>query len=265
MACRDREKANEARNRLEEELRTPDLRIIELDLADLNSINDFARKFREKYDRLDFMVNNAGVMQIPWKRTDFGFEYQFGVNHLGHFALNAQLIDLIEETEDSRVISVSSLLHRKAEMNFDLLNSEEDYDRSRAYADSKMANLMYARELDKRFKENNIDSKAFSAHPGYSDTNLQINSARKTGGLLKLAGMKLANKVIAQSPEKGCLPILYGLTEDLDGEEFIGPSGFKEIRGSPEIVEPDERANDEELRAKLWEFSEEELGIDFSI
>ena len=262
MACRDHDKASEARNKIEKELRDPDLRIIELDLADLNSINDFARRFREKYDRLDLMVNNAGVMHLPFKRTEFGFEYQFGVNHLGHFYLNSRLIDMIEETEDSRVVCVSSLLHKKAELEFDELNSEEDYDRKTAYGDSKMANLMHALELDKRFKEKDIDSKAIAVHPGYSDTNLQTRAA---GNHLKKAGTKLMNKVAAQSAEKGALPTLYACAAELEGGEFIGPDGFKQMRGYPTEVEPDERAEDKELRERLWEFSEDELGISFQI
>ncbi|MFB6100425.1 MAG: oxidoreductase [Candidatus Nanohalobium sp.] len=262
MACRDREKANEARNEVEKELRDPDLRIIELDLADLNSINDFARRFKEKYDRLDFMVNNAGVMHLPFKRTEFGFEYQFGVNHLGHFYLNSRLIDMIEKTEDSRVVCVSSLLHRDAELDFEEMNNRESYDKKVAYGDSKMANLMYAKELDQRFKEKEVDSKAIAVHPGYSDTNLQ---ARAAGGRIKTAGMKLMNKVAAQSAEKGALPTLYACTAELKGGEFIGPDGFKQMRGNPTKVQPDERAEDRELRQKLWEFSEDELGISFGV
>lgn len=265
MACRDHGKASEARYEIEQELRDPDLRIIELDLADLNSINDFARRFKEKYNRLDLMVNNAGVMHIPFRRTEFGFEYQFGVNHLGHFYLNSQFIDMIKETVDSRVISVSSLLHRSAELNFEGMNDEDSYDKKTAYADSKMANLMYAKELNRKFEEKDIDSKAFAVHPGYSDTNLQMRAAKTTGGKLKLLGMKAMNRAVAQSAEKGALPTLYACTESLEGGEFIGPDGFKEMRGSPTIVQPDKRAEDEGLRQKLWKFSEEDLGINFSV
>lgn len=265
MACREHDKASEARNEIEKELRDPDLRIIELDLADLNSINDFARRFEEKYDRLDLMVNNAGVMHIPFSRTEFGFEYQFGVNHLGHFYLNSQLIDIIKETEDSRVISISSLLHRSAKLDFEDMNEEESYDKKTAYADSKMANLMYAKELNRKFEEKDVDSKAIAVHPGYSDTNLQMRAAKTTGGKLKLLGMRAMNKVLAQPAEKGALPTLYACSEDLEGGEFVGPDGFKEMRGNPTVVQPDERAEDEELREKLWKFSEEELGINFSV
>jgi NAD(P)-dependent dehydrogenase (short-subunit alcohol dehydrogenase family) len=265
LACRNHDKANKARNKIEKEFRDPDLRIIELDLADLSSVNDFARRYREKYDRLDFMVNNAGVMHLPFRRTDFGFEYQFGVNHLGHFYLNSQLMELIEDTEDSRVVCVSSLLHKKAELEFDSLNDRESYNKKTAYADSKMANLLYAKELDSRFKQEEIDSKAVAVHPGYSDTNLQIRAAKTAGGKLKLAGMKAMNKVVAQSAEKGALPTLHGCTAELEGGEFIGPDGFKEIRGNPTQVEPDPRAENQELRQELWKFSEEELGINFEV
>jgi NAD(P)-dependent dehydrogenase (short-subunit alcohol dehydrogenase family) len=265
MACRSRDKANEARNQIEEELRDPDLRIIELDLADLNSINNFVRRFQEKYDRLDLMINNAGVMHIPFKRTGFGFEYQFGVNQLGHFALNAQLIDTIKDTENSRVVCVSSLLHKKAKMNFETLNDEKNYEKSTAYADSKMANLMYAKELDKKFKQEEVDSKAIAVHPGYSATNLQLRSAKASGGKIRVLGTKLVNKVLGQPAEKGALPTLYACTEDLEGGEFIGPDGFKEMRGSPTEVEPDKRALDPNLREELWNFSENQLGFTFEL
>ena len=265
MACRVKTKADEARSRIEKDVQDPDIRIIELDLADLNSVNNFSRRFNEKYDRLDILVNNAGVMHIPFKRTDFGFEYQFGVNHLGHFVLTSNLMEVLEETENSRVVCVSSALHKKAELDFHSMNEEESYDKGTAYADSKMANLMFAKSLNKRFEKNDIDSIAVAVHPGYAATNLQIKSAKSTGGKLKVAGFKALNKVVAQSAEDGAMPTLYGATEDLDGGEFIGPSGFMEMRGSPKIVEPDERANNEELREELWEFSEEELGMKFEL
>ena len=265
MACRNHDKATQARKEIEEELRDPDLRIIELDLADLNSINDFARRFRENYDRLDLMVNNAGVMHLPFRRTEFGFEYQFGVNHLGHFYLNSQLVDLIKETEASRVVTVSSLLHKKGELNFEQLNDEESYDKNLAYGDSKLANLLYAKELDKRFKENEIDSKSIAVHPGYSDTQLQKKSFTESGNKIGLLVGKAMNFALAQSAESGSQPTVYACLQELEGGEFIGPDGFKQMRGKPTEVEPDERANNEELRTRLWDYSEDELGINFEL
>ena len=263
LACRSKEKADNARSRIEEVVKDPDLRIIELDLGDLNSIIGFAGRFKEKYDQLDILVNNAGVMMIPFQRTEFGFEYQFGVNHLGHFALTSNLMDLIKKTENSRVVCVSSGLHKSAKLNWVEINKEDSYDKKTAYGDSKMANLMFAKSLDEKFKENNIDSIAVAVHPGYADTNLQIRSAKTTGGRLKLAGMKTANKILAQSAEDGAMPTLYGCTSNLEGGEFIGPSGFMEMRGSPQIVEPDKRAKDKKLREKLWKFSEKQLDMKF--
>ncbi len=265
MACRDHGKATEARKNIEEDLRDPDIRIIELDLADLSSINDFARRFRENYDRLDLMVNNAGVMYSPFKRTDFGFEYQFGVNHLGHFYLNSQLIDTVKDTEDSRVVTVSSLLHKDAEMDFNRLNDKDSYDKKVAYADSKLANLLYAMELDRRFKEKEIDSKSIAVHPGYSDTQLQKKSFIESGNKLGLLVGKVMNFALAQSAESGSQPTVHACLESLDGGEFVGPDGFKEMRGKPTQVQPDERAKNNELRTKLWDFSEDELGISFNL
>jgi len=265
LACRSKEKADDARIRIEEEVDDPDLRIIELDLGDLNSITKFAGRFKEKYRQLDILINNAGVMMIPFQRTSFGFEYQFGVNHLGHFALTSKLIDLIKKTENSRVICVSSALHKGAELNWSQMNKEDSYDKKTAYSDSKLANLLFAKSLDEKFKEKNIDAKAVAVHPGYADTNLQVRSAKTTGGRLKLMAMKTANKVLAQSAEDGAMPTLYACTSNLKGGEFIGPSGLMEMRGTPKKVEPDERANNKKLQQKLWTYSEKQLETKFKI
>lgn len=238
--------------------------VMEIDLASTGSIEEFAEKFRSKFDRLDILVNNAGVMMIPWRQTEFGFEYQFGVNFLGHFKLNSELFEVLEKTQNSRVISVTSLFHKRAEMNFEVLNSKEEYDRVRAYADSKMALMIYTLELDEMFKIAGIDSKAVAAHPGYAATDLHKKAGDSFGGELgeRMAGFM--NRFVAQPPEKGALPILYAATDEtLEGGEMVGPGGFKAIRGSPEVQQPDTRALDKQMREKLWSFSEKVMGIDF--
>lgn len=262
MACRSIEKGRKAREKIEDEESSVDLRVMELDLASLDSVHSFAMKYMDSFDTLEVLVNNAGVMMIPWRTTEFGFEYQFGVNHLGHFALNAKLMDLVKQTEDSRVVSLTSLYHREAEMDFEKFNSVEHYDRKRAYSDSKMANLMYAKELNRRFENEGIDSRAAAAHPGYAATNLQKRAGRGYGGFVgaQLAG--LMNRALGQPAEQGALNTVYAATErSIEGGELVGPDGWKKWRGSPEVQEPDPRANNIELREKLWNYSERQLDI----
>lgn len=265
LGCRSIEKGRNAQEKIEKELKESEVFLMKLDLADIESIRSFARKYRKKFEKLDLMINNAGVMHIPFRKTDFDFEYQFGVNHLGHFLLNSQLIDMIKETENSRVVSVSSLLHKRAELNFDKLNDRNFYDKNTAYADSKMANLLYAKLLNHKFYEKDIDSKAFAVHPGYASTNLQLRAAGSTGGKIKLLFTKVLNKLIAQSAKNGALPTLYACSEQLEGGEFIGPSGFKQLRGSPTEVEPDPIAEDRNLQKKLWNYSENQLEINYEV
>jgi NAD(P)-dependent dehydrogenase (short-subunit alcohol dehydrogenase family) len=266
MACRDLKKGRKAREKIEDGDESADLRVMELDLASLDSIHSFASRYREGFESLDILVNNAGVMMIPWKTTEFEFEYQFGVNHLGHFALNSKLIDVIKSTEGSRVVSLTSLYHEKAEMDFEKFNSVEHYDRQRAYADSKMADLMFVEELNRRFNRENVDSKAAAAHPGYASTNLQKRAGRGYGGFVgaKLAG--LMNRTIGQPAEKGALNTMYAATNpEIEGGELIGPNGWKRMRGYPEVQEPDDRAQDIELRERLWSYSEKALDIKFEV
>jgi len=206
------------------------------------------------------------VMHLPFKRTDYGFEYQFGVNFLGHFLLNSKLIDIIEDTEDSRVVSVSSLLHKDGELDFEELNSEDSYDKRQAYADSKLAILVYAMELQRRFEEKEVDSKSIAVHPGYVDTQLHSKAAKHRDGTAKSLAYKSMTKALAQSPKKGALPSLYAAcSEKVVGGDFIGPRGFKKIRGLPEKAKPVEKAYDEELADQLWNFSEETMETEFTV
>lgn len=266
MACRNERKAKRAKEQIEAKDDTAELDVMVVDLANRSQIKVFSSNFEEKYERLDIMINNAGVMHTEFKRTDFGFEYQFGVNFLGHFLLNSELVDLIKETGGSRVVSVSSLLHRDAEMNFDKLNSEEEYDRKRAYADSKMAMILYASELQRRFEREEIDSKSVPVHPGFVDTPLHDKAASNMEGKIYPLAYRGAARTMAQSPEKGALPSLYAATaEGVEGGEFIGPGGFREMRGNPTEVEPDGRAEDEELASKLWEYAEKQVETEFNL
>lgn len=264
LGCRNPRKAEEAKRKILEEHTDAEVECITLDLANKSQIKVFAAKFRQEYDRIDVLVNNAGVMHLPFKRTDFGFEYQFGVNYLGHFLLNSELIDLIKETEGSRVVSVSSLLHKNGELDFDKLNSEKGYDKRQAYADSKLAILVYAKELQRRFETKGIDSRSIAVHPGYVDTPLHDKAARHREGKVGSLTYRGITRTIAQSPRKGALPTLFAATESkVEGGEFIGSGGFKELRGPPEEVEGIEKTEDRDLAEELWRFSEKVMETDF--
>lgn len=174
MACRLMEKAEKARTRIENDVEDADLGIMEIDLADLSSVQEFAEEYREEHDELHIMCNNAGLMSIPRMETEDGFEMQFGVNHLGHFALTANLLPLMKETRgEKRIVNQSSALHSRGSIKFDDLMKEEEYDKGKAYADSKLANLLFTYELERKLEENDLGIKAVGCHPGFSSTNLQ--------------------------------------------------------------------------------------------
>jgi NAD(P)-dependent dehydrogenase (short-subunit alcohol dehydrogenase family) len=265
MACREQEKGKEAKEEIEENLEDAELKVMQLDLASLDSIHSFTEEFKSEYNELDLLFNNAGVMAIPRRETEDGFEYQFGVNHLGHFALTAHLMDTLKSAEEARIISQSSIAHQNGEINFENINHEESYDRMQAYSDSKLANLLFIKELDRKLKENNLDIKAVASHPGVSHTNLfNAEESQHNVVVTKLIGLGL--KIFGQTPEKGCLPMLYAATSgDIEGGDFIGPDGFKAIRGNPEKQTPSDKARDEEIAAKLWEKSEEMTEIEFEL
>lgn len=265
MACRIKEKGLDAKEKIESEIEKADLRVMQVDLASLNSIQEFSKEFSSEYEKLDLLFNNAGVMAIPRRETKDGFEYQFGVNHLGHFALTAQLMEALKKAEEARIISQTSIAHENGEINFEDINHEKQYDRMQAYSDSKLANLLFAKELDRKLKENDLDIKAVASHPGVSHTNL-FNAEESQHNIVVTKLMGLGLKIFGQSAKKGCLPMLYAATSsDIKGGEFIGPDGFKAIRGSPEKQTPSEKAQDEELAEKLWKKSEEMTGIKYSL
>jgi NAD(P)-dependent dehydrogenase (short-subunit alcohol dehydrogenase family) len=256
MACRSVEKGLRAKERILEEV-DGNLEVLEIDLASLDSVEGFAEEFRERFDKLDILCNNAGIMAVPYGKTEDGFEKQFGVNHLGHFALTAHLIDILEATENSRVVTQSSIAHENGDIGLKDLNQEESYDRWQAYSDSKLANILFAKELDRR-----RDVKSLASHPGVSDTDL-FNAEESQHNILMTKLIGLGIKLIGQSAERGALPMLYAATEKLEGGELIGPNGSGKMRGYPEVQDPSEDAMDEELAEKLWEKSEELTGVEF--
>jgi NAD(P)-dependent dehydrogenase (short-subunit alcohol dehydrogenase family) len=253
MACRNLDKGHAAVEEIRAAVPDAQLQLEELDLASLASVRGFAERFRATHDGLDLLINNAGVMAPPRRRTADGFELQFGTNHLGHFALTTALLDKLEGREDARVVTLSSTMHKLGRINFDNLNGDRHYFRWNAYGQSKLANMLFALELDRRLRAAGSTVKSLAAHPGYAATNLQSAAPPMVDRLV----MKVGNALVAQSDEMGALPILYAATQPgLEGGTYIGPDSFREQRGHPTIVQPSGRARDPESARRLWEVSE---------
>jgi len=258
MACRNLDKGHAAIEQVRTAAPGAQVQLEELDLASLESVRGFAERYRSTHDGLDLLINNAGVMAPPRRRTADGFELQFGTNHLGHFLLTTLLLDLMEGREDARVVTLSSTAHKMGRISFDNLNGDRRYFRWNAYGQSKLANLLFALELDRRLRREGSTVKSLAAHPGYASTNLQSAAAPLVDRLV----MKVGNTVIAQSDEMGALPQLFAATEPgLEGGTYIGPDGPGEQRGHPTIVSPNGRAQDEEAARRLWQVSEELTGL----
>jgi NAD(P)-dependent dehydrogenase (short-subunit alcohol dehydrogenase family) len=227
--------------------------VARLDLADLESVRAFAAGWTGD---LDVLINNAGIMMVPAGVTVDGFELQFGTNHLGHFALTNLLLPHVTD----RVVTLSSGLHRSGVIDLEDLNWERrPYSANGAYAQSKLANLLFTLELQRRLTAARSRVRALGAHPGYAATNLQGRS----GSRLKDGAMKLANLLVAQSDERGALPTLAAATRDLPGGSYLGPDGFQEMRGYPTLVGRTATAADPELAQRLWEASALLTGVDY--
>ncbi|TMG71133.1 MAG: SDR family NAD(P)-dependent oxidoreductase [Chloroflexi bacterium] len=232
--------------------------LAQLDLANLSSVRDFAQGFLGAGIRLDLLVNNAGVMAVPHRLTPDGFELQFGTNHLGHFALTGLLMPAFNRQPGSRIVTVSSNNHKAGQMRFDDLQGEQRYSRWGAYAQSKLSNLLFALELDRRLKAAGLPMISVAAHPGYSATNLQLNVMPRQLRFLA----RVANAAMAQSAEVGALPLLYAATyPDLPGGSYVGPDGPAEMRGYPTLVQPSDRAINVEDARRLWQISEKLTGV----
>jgi NAD(P)-dependent dehydrogenase (short-subunit alcohol dehydrogenase family) len=252
MAVRNTEKGEEAAGAIE-----GDVEVRELDLADLSSVRAFAGGFEEP---LDLLVNNAGIMAPPRGLTKDGFESQFGTNHLGHFALTGLLLGRLLARSAPRVVTVSSGAHRIGRINFSDLQGERRYNNWLAYGQSKLANLLFCFELQRRATEAGSTLTSMAAHPGYSRTNLQFAAPP----VYERAVMAVTNVLFAQSAEMGALPTLYASTvADLPGGSFVGPDGLLEGRGHPQVVTAAGKAYDESAAERLWEVSEELTGVEY--
>lgn len=266
MACRSQSKGEDAKAAALRTLPHARLELMALDNADLNSVRAFAEAFRTKYDRLDILLNNAGVMAIPRTETRDGFETQLGVNHLAHFALTGLLLDLLIATPGSRVHTTSSSAAFTGAINFDDLMGETEYSRWRAYGQSKLANALFATELNHRLTAAGHDCLSNSSHPGLVMTNLQANSLQESGrpvGERLLYG--LLSLLLSQNIEMGVLPQLYASTApSAKGGVFYGPKTFR-LRGYPAEQECNEALRDPAILNQLWQVSEELTGIQYSL
>ncbi len=266
MACRDLKKGEAALQKIRQEFPAAKIELIQLDLADLDSVHSFVDTFKQRYDRLDILCNNAGIMAIPFRKTKQGFEMQFGTNHLGHFALTGLLMPVILATPGQpRIVTTSSGLHRLGDLNFADLQWEKGYGPQKAYGRSKLANLLFTYELQRRLNAAGDNVLSLASHPGYAATNLQTAGAIMEGKAFSEKMSLLMNRLFAQSAEMGALPTLYAATAPgLQGGQFIGPDRIMEMRGYPKVVDSNKKSHDEEVAKKLWAVSEELTGVTFS-
>ena len=262
LACRNLEKASAAREQLLKSA-SGSVEIGKLDLSDLGSVETFASSILEKESTLDLLINNAGIMGPPLTRTSDGIELQFATNHLGHFALTGRLLPLLSAAKAARVVTVSSNLHKGAVLDLEDLGSHKSYSGQKAYGRSKLANLLFALELDRRLRATSSPVASIGAHPGWSQSNLATNGPIAGKGQLSTILGSVASH-LGQKSSNGALPTLYGaLGTDVEGGDYVGPSGLMELWGKPHKVEPSTTARDQKLAAALFQKSEELTGVTF--
>lgn len=266
LACRDPERGCGAAERIEHSVPGAAVQALRLDLADLSSIAEFAERVGAEHDRLHGLVNNAGVMAIPRAETRDGFELQLGTNHLGHFALTGRLLPRLLASPGARVVTVTSLMHRIGRIRFDDLMGVRRYDKWLAYGQSKLANLLFSYELDRRTQRAGLDLHSVAAHPGYASTNLQSTSAKGSGSRLAAASYRLFYRLgdltAAQSAQAGAWPSLFAAADpSVARGDLIGPGGPLQMRGRPTRVRPDKNALDAGVAAELWRVSEQLTGV----
>jgi NAD(P)-dependent dehydrogenase (short-subunit alcohol dehydrogenase family) len=257
LACRNLEKAEAAREKILKSSPHAQLSVEELDLADLSNVEMFAMKLKKTLQHLDILINNAGVMIPPQSTTKDGFELQIGTNHFGHFALTSHLMPLLSAAEKPRIVTLSSIAHWSGVIDLDDINGvNKKYNKWGMYSQSKLANLLFALELDRRLKAAGSHIESFGSHPGYSNTDLQRYSL----------GWRILNPLFGIQPIKGAAPTLYAATEpDAIVHRYWGPIGLLEARGWTGKAKITSRAADEEMARKLWEYSESLIGIHFQI
>jgi NAD(P)-dependent dehydrogenase (short-subunit alcohol dehydrogenase family) len=266
LACRDAGRAAQAIEQIRTLQPSSSLEAMQLDLASLESVRRFAGDFAAKGVPLDVLCNNAGVMAIPRRTTAEGFEMQLGTNHLGHFALTGLLLQPLLAAPAARVVNVSSTAHKPGRIDFDDLHGEKGYRKWLAYAQSKLANLLFTYELQRRLEAADARAISVACHPGYSATNLQSVGPQMSGSRLAARLMDLGNRFFSQPAAMGALPTLYAATSpDARGGDYIGPDGFMENYGHPRKTRSTARSHDRAVATRLWEVSEQLTSVHYPL
>lgn len=263
LAVRDAEKGEQAAARIAGSAPGAQVTVQRLDLSSLDSVRAAARAVRAAHSRIDLLINNAGVMHTPKSTTPDGYELQFATNHLGHFALTGLLLDRMLDVPGSRVVTVSSILHarRGAGIHFEDLHAERSYSRTAAYAQSKLANLLFTYELDRRLSAGHTATIAVAAHPGVASTELVRNSRVPQRVIMTLIG-----PLISQNPAMGALPTLRAATDPrVLGGQYYGPGGPREMKGNPTLVRSSDQSHDTALQRRLWAVSQELTNVQFPV
>lgn len=265
MAVRNLDKGHQAADKIRATSPAAQVELARLDLADLASVRAFAQSWSAANSQgLDLLINNAGIMAIPKRATADGFEMQIGTNHLGHFALTGLLLPALVAVPNSRVVTVASQAHRMGQINFDDLMGEKHYRQWRAYGQSKLANLLFTAELQRRIDQAHLSILALAAHPGFASTNLQSVGPSMRGSTIEAKLTSLSGNIMSQSAAMGALPTLFAATAPgLAGDTYIGPDGFMETRGYPKIVGRSKAALNAADARRLWQVSEQLTGVSY--
>ncbi len=267
MACRNLEKAEKAKSEILKENPKASLEIMQIDLSKQSSVKEFVKEFSGKHDRLDILFNNAGVMFAPKVITENGLELHMAANHFGHFTLTGLLLNLLEKTENSRVVSIASMGHRFGKLNFKNLNFEKGrYNKLMAYSNSKIANLYFGYELDRKLKEKGSHVKSIVAHPGWTRTNLQTAGGAIDESKGQIRFWNFMNIFFSQTVDMGVLPQLRAAFDpNAKGGEYYSPEKFFHLKGYPIIKPSNRRSRNRNIAKRFWEVSEELTGIKYNL
>lgn len=263
LACRNQQKGRAALGKILHEQPNANVDLMELDLCSLKSVKSFADQFHKTHNSLDILINNAGVMAPPYQTTEDGFELQFGTNHLGHFALTGHLVKALINSGDARVVNLSSIAHYYGFMRFNDLNHEKFYERWTAYGQSKVSNLYFTYELNRRFKALRLPIISVAAHPGLADTNLANAGLNSKNNAIKKMGIKLGWGLISQSPVKGALPtVMAAAGRNVSGADYFGPLFL--VKGYPHLAFSTPFSRNAKTAQRLWQKSVELTGVDYA-
>jgi NAD(P)-dependent dehydrogenase (short-subunit alcohol dehydrogenase family) len=266
LGCRNQEKARRARDKMESQLERSSLELLELDLADLASVRQAAGAVLTGHARLDLLVNNAGVMGTPYRQTPDGLELQMATNHYGHFALTGLLFNRLVTTERSRVVAVSSNMHRFGRLRLDDIAGTGSHNTWVTYSTSKLANLLFVAELSRRLEGAGLPTLAVAAHPGWTRSNLAGSGVALGNSRVRRRLGRAAGTTLGQSTAAGALPVLCAATaSSIRSGQYVGPAGPLELYGPPRVVRPSKQARDQALAAGLWTASEELTGVRYSV